>query len=551
MSFRQFAATSQFYLYGTRYCTRTGWERASHQYPQPDELDTVNLSNHVFIVTGANSGIGFECSSFLAKKDATVYMVCRNHERAEAAKFKIIEKFPHNDKIHIILGDCSLQCGVQKIWNDFSSHRKSLGFDEVTMRLDGLLCNAGGLNCESIITTTSEGIETTFAAHLLFGTYHLVNLALPVLERTPNARVIVVSSGGMYNTKFPSWNRATSRRGTFDGQFAYAYAKRGQVLLCEEWTKKYPNVTFASCHPGWVDTPGVDAAYGANKSYLEPLRNLWQGSEGILWLLVTSDKIEGGGFYLDRSPSRKHMAGAFFTDGDFTKNTPEEVQKMMELLEKWSTLPFDQGPLEELLPEEKVSRINYEAAKCPLTAMTESLDIQRYMGRWYVQANIPTYFDKGTINNTEDYKWDEERQKVLVSFKYSAAVTKAEGDDGKKNTITPGPVQEILQHGTLMNDQASEWALRVKLLFYIPVPARYLVLAVDEEVSKDEGSSSDEASMYQSCMIGVADRSALWIMNRDKSPMKEEVLAAYVLKANLLGYDVSKIGRVPIVEPIQ
>ena len=256
MSFGQFAATSQFYLYGTQYCTRTGWERASRQYPQPDELDTVDLSNRVFIVTGANSGIGFESSSFLAKKGATVYMVCRNPERAEIAKNKIVEltKASKNgietENIFVILGDCSLQSGIQKIWNDFKAHRELLGVLQDNLRLDGILCNAGGLNNESIVTTTAEGIETTFAAHLLFGTYHLVNLALPTLENTPNSRVIVVSSGGMYNTKFPSWNRATARRGTFDGQFAYAYAKRGQVLLCEEWTKMYPKVTFASCHPG-------------------------------------------------------------------------------------------------------------------------------------------------------------------------------------------------------------------------------------------------------------------------------------------------------------
>jgi dehydrogenase/reductase SDR family protein 12 len=201
------------------------------------------------MVTGANSGIGFECTSYLAKKDATVYMVCRNSERAEAAKSKIVEMSTDIEKVFIILGDCSLQSGVQKIWNDFITHRKSLGIEDDQLKLNGLLCNAGGLN-NGPITTTNEGIETTFAAHLLFGTYHLVNLALPVLENTSNSRVIVVSSGGMYNTKFPSWNRATGRKGTFDGQLAYAYAKRGQVLLCEEWAKKYPEVTFASCHPG-------------------------------------------------------------------------------------------------------------------------------------------------------------------------------------------------------------------------------------------------------------------------------------------------------------
>jgi dehydrogenase/reductase SDR family protein 12 len=52
-----------------------------------------------------------------------------------------------------------------------------------------------------------------------------------------------------------------------------------------------------------VDTPGVESAYGESKRYLEPLRTLWEGSEGIMWLCVApAEQLEGGAFYLDRSP---------------------------------------------------------------------------------------------------------------------------------------------------------------------------------------------------------------------------------------------------------
>lgn len=50
-------------------------------------------------------------------------------------------------------------------------------------------------------------------------------------------------SGGMYNTKFPQWEDATATGSKpYDGQFAYAYAKRGQVLLCERWAAAHPKV---------------------------------------------------------------------------------------------------------------------------------------------------------------------------------------------------------------------------------------------------------------------------------------------------------------------
>ena len=50
---------------------------------------------------------------------------------------------------------------------------------------------------------------------------------------------------------------------------AYAYAKRGQVLLAEQWTETPPNpaVKVVSCHPGWVRTPGVMTVYGDKSKY--------------------------------------------------------------------------------------------------------------------------------------------------------------------------------------------------------------------------------------------------------------------------------------------
>jgi hypothetical protein len=86
---------------------------------------------------------------------------------------------------------------------------------------------------------------------------------------------------------------------------------------------------------GWVQTAGVDDAYGDNAKYLQPFRTLWEGSEGIAWLTATPRKnLEGGAFYLDRSPQRKHIAGVFMTDGTFTKNSEDEVDVMMKKMEE-------------------------------------------------------------------------------------------------------------------------------------------------------------------------------------------------------------------------
>ena len=94
-----------------------------------------------------------------------------------------------------------------------------------------------------------------------------------------------------------------------------------------------PDIVFASCHPGWADTPGVDGWLGSGKIALAPMRTLWQGTEGIAWLCACeAAQIESGAFYLDRSPAPKHMAGPFFTEGSYTKNSPEEVEEMLRRL---------------------------------------------------------------------------------------------------------------------------------------------------------------------------------------------------------------------------
>ena len=63
--------------------------------------------------------------------------------------------------------------------------------------IDGLICNAGALLNKR--TLTKEGLETTFACHLLCGSYLLTELCIPLLKRSSDPRVVLVSSGGMYN----------------------------------------------------------------------------------------------------------------------------------------------------------------------------------------------------------------------------------------------------------------------------------------------------------------------------------------------------------------
>lgn len=338
---RQGIATTQFFLFGKKHCTQTGYINHIKQYTEPVQSativdandpnnDGVDLSGKTFIISGANQGIGKEIATYVASKNAKVYMLCRSKERAEDAQ-KEIQSSTNNQNINVLLGDVSEPSHIRRVVSEF---------EDKEGKLDCLVCNAGALFNER--TVNSDGMEVTFMAHLACGSYQLTKLLLPSLKKASSdggeARVVYVSSGGMYNTKFPDWDVATSTgeyESKFNGNMAYAYAKRGQVLLAEQFTKQYPEISFVSSHPGWVKTSGVDAAYGNQAKYLEPMRTLWEGSEGICWLTTTSKKnLEGGAFYLDRQPQTKHIAGAFMTEGSYTKNTEEEVDAMMKRLKE-------------------------------------------------------------------------------------------------------------------------------------------------------------------------------------------------------------------------
>ncbi|KAL3809364.1 hypothetical protein ACHAXA_004367 [Cyclostephanos tholiformis] len=318
---KQGIVSTQFFLY-VRRSRPIGIGRRRYD-PNNDGVD---LSGKTFLISGANQGIGREIATYVASKKATVYMLCRNKERAEIAQREIVE-LTNNDNVVVLLGDVGEPSHIERVVSEFQDRE---------MKLDCLVCNAGALFNDRRVN--SEGREITLMSHLVCGSYQLTKLLLPSLRNSDEARVIYVSSGGQYNTKFPHWDLAGSTgdyESKYDGNMAYSYAKRGQVLLAERLTKQYPDVAFLSCHPGWVRTVGLEDAFGGAARLFEPLRNGWEGSEGICWLAATPKKnLISGEFYLDRKPQRKHIAGAFFTEGSHTKNTDEEVDIMMKKLEE-------------------------------------------------------------------------------------------------------------------------------------------------------------------------------------------------------------------------
>ena len=173
----QAMSTTQFYLLGRRQSTLTGYLRhcASYKDAVQDAAvvvneghglsDSVDLTGKAVIITGANSGIGFELASYAAGKHASVYMFCRSVERGVAAKERI-EKLTRSKNVHVIECDVSLRASVENAVKEFEKKESSL---------HALVCNAGVLLNER--TLTADGDEVSRATGMREGAETAVGLS--------------------------------------------------------------------------------------------------------------------------------------------------------------------------------------------------------------------------------------------------------------------------------------------------------------------------------------------------------------------------------------
>jgi len=251
-----------------------------------------NLVGRVYMVTGANSGIGYVLCRDLIRRSACVHMICRSLPRGEEARKKLMEEVdgvaPANLVLHIV--DISNLADVRRFAREWIAHNE---------RLDALVHNAGAMPIKR--ETTSEGHETTLAAAVLGP--HVLTRELEPLIRKSATRVIWVTSSAIYSLaldlKDPEYTREP-----FDGTVAYAHAKRWQVTLMGEWAKKLgADAMSVAMHPGWVKTPGVAPLMVADPAFkaLEPgFRTPEHGADTAMWLATTATPIVSGRLYFDR-----------------------------------------------------------------------------------------------------------------------------------------------------------------------------------------------------------------------------------------------------------
>lgn len=255
--------------------------------PSPGSLD-----GRTVLVTGPTSGLGRRAVDDLAALGARIVLVGRSPDKLASVAAELTDR--HGEKrfptVEADLGSlASIRSAVDHI----------LATEE---RLDALVDNAGAIFPER--HDGPDGIEASLAL-LVVGPFALTAGLLPLLERTPGARVVAVTSGGMY-TQPLDLDDLQLEATEYSGTRAYARSKRAQVALIREWSRRIGDrgVRFNAMHPGWADTPGLSEMLPAFHRFMGPiLRSPAEGIDTLVWLVAERDAgSDDGRLWLDRRP---------------------------------------------------------------------------------------------------------------------------------------------------------------------------------------------------------------------------------------------------------
>lgn len=243
----------------------------------------MDMKNKLCVVTGANSGIGYEISKGLLKKGAYLVMVCRNEDKAEQAKAQLMQETGERG-IDIVLCDFSMQAEIRKAAEEIQNQYKCI---------DVLINNHGFIASER--NETVDGLEETFAVNHI-GYFLFTNLLLDQVLESEKGRIINVASEAHRYGEFDPDNLQLKKG--FKVMKAYGNSKLFNILFTKELAERIKDteVTANCVHPGVVASN-----FGKNSNFLIRLAygigSLFmisneKGAETPLYL-ATSDDVEG------------------------------------------------------------------------------------------------------------------------------------------------------------------------------------------------------------------------------------------------------------------
>jgi NAD(P)-dependent dehydrogenase (short-subunit alcohol dehydrogenase family) len=255
-----------------------------------------SLNGKTYLITGANSGTGFEATRILLSKGATVVMLNRNPQKSSDAINELKREFGSEAKVSFVQMDLAEQASVKKAAEEVLAS---------VSRIDALMCN-GAIAQVPKLERTVDGFESQLGVNH-YGHFLLQGLLFPMIESS-NGRIVVVGSEGykmgIKTIQFEdmNWEKNYHQNNT------YCHSKLAQIMSVYELQDRLKKanktgVKVYACHPGssatsLITTSGNLATRVAFKLMsLSPLvQSAEKGSYPEL-MCATEDNLEQTGFY--------------------------------------------------------------------------------------------------------------------------------------------------------------------------------------------------------------------------------------------------------------
>jgi len=204
-----------------------------------------DLAGKIAIVTGANVGVGYEAAREFARKGAQTILACRNIQKAQAAIEKIRKEIPAAP-VEAMLLDLASLASVHKFTDTFKTK-----YD----RLDILVNNAGIMWLPP--GKTADGFERHFGTNHL-GHFALTGLLIDLLQKTPGARVVTVSSVGHRSGSMDFEDLMFEKTEVYERQKVYGRSKLANLLFTYELQRRLEtsnkDAIAVAAHPGMCKT---------------------------------------------------------------------------------------------------------------------------------------------------------------------------------------------------------------------------------------------------------------------------------------------------------
>jgi NAD(P)-dependent dehydrogenase (short-subunit alcohol dehydrogenase family) len=294
--------------------------------------DIPDLTGKVIIVTGANSGIGYEAAKEFARKGAQTILACRSVDKAQRALGQIRAEVP-NATIEIMQLDLASQKSIHAFAETFKSK-----FD----RLDVLVNNAGVMMTS--YGKTEDGFERQFGTNHL-GHFALTGLLIDLLKNTPNSRVVNVSSNGHRQGYMDFDNLMFENGKGYSRMDAYGRTKLANLFFTYELQRRFNsagmNSIATAAHPGLTNTALADHLLGVK--LLRPIlgRLIQNSAMGALpTLRAAIDPTAKGGQYFGPGGPGETSGYPIVVQSNRASHNESDARQLWEISEKLTGVKF-------------------------------------------------------------------------------------------------------------------------------------------------------------------------------------------------------------------